>query len=328
MTADGATGVPDPLVRRWLERAAELAAEAHDRPWPDRQTALEVSDRLFAEFGAMPPDEVAAVEHRLDLADRALRVREYRSVHRTAGAVVLLHGGGFAFGSITEQQNVATARGRARGTGAAVFDVEYRLAPDAPFPAAVEDVVDVVTHLHEAAARFDIDGDRIVLDGVSAGAGLAAAAALELTRAGDSPLCGLVLEIPSIDLRPSAPWVADFARDSGLAERSAVRDYYLRGADPTDPRASPAAGDLSRMPRTHVITAEFDPLRAAGEDFVDRLRVAGVSVTATRHLGAAHGSHNLTAVSRDARLWHDEVDAAIRDFMAERRALKSVSECF
>lgn len=300
---------PDPVVKLWLARAGEIAVGIPEAAWPDRQRARSIAARLFEEFGQPPPDGVSRDELRWMVDGRELRVVEYAASAAPHGTVVRVHGGGFVFGSVDEPGAVAMASRRAARTGATVIDVDYRLAPEHPFPAAVVDVVDALRRVLDRRAPGGV-----VLEGVSSGAGLAVAAALQVA-VGGCPLAGLVLQIPSLDLRPEAPWLAAFAHIGGLSPRDLVREQYLQGADPADPMASPAAGDLRALPPTHVITAEFDPLREVGERFVDALRRSGVPVTATRHLGAAHGSGDLTGVSRDARLWQSEVDAVIRDFL-------------
>ncbi len=285
------------------------------RGLPDRAAARWVADQLYAEFGRLPPAVAVEEAHLLDTGSGPVRVREFRDSTSVAPVVLLVHGGGYAVGSVDDLETVAMARSRVRGTGAVVLAVDYRLAPESPFPAAVDDVTGVVRHVLEHAAELRVDAAAIVLEGISSGAALVAAAALHHPP-DVAALAGLVLEIPSLDLRPGAPWVAEFAAASGLMDRASVRDLYLQGADPGDPRASPAAGDLSRLPPTHVMTAECDPLRDVGEEFVRAARAAGASVSATRHLGAVHGSLNLAGVSRGARLWQAEVDAVVGELLA------------
>jgi acetyl esterase len=208
-----------------------------------------------------------------------------------------------------------------------VIEVGYRLAPEHPFPAAVEDVRDVVREIRDHVPE---SASGLVLDGISSGAGIAVGAAFELVTARDMALNGLVLEVPSVDLRPGAPWLSEYAGVGGLLPRETVRDFYLAGADPADPRASPAAGDLRLLPAMHVATAEFDPLREVGERFAAAAAAAGVPVTTVRHAATAHNSFELVGGSARSRLWHAGIEAAIRDLLSrsartERAAASSTS---
>lgn len=206
------------------------------------------------------------------------------------GTVVLAHGGGYTSGSVDDSESIAMACSRALGIGATVLDVDYRLAPEHPFPAAVDDVTAVIR---------EVEGP-VVLNGVSSGAGILAGA---LTALPTGTADGVVLEIPSVDLRPDAPWLSEF--DTGLAPRSAVRDQYLQGADSADPRASPAAAELSHFPPAYVLVAEHDPLRAVGERFAAALPDAELDVV----FGATHGSHLISPY------WNRRVNAVIRQML-------------
>lgn len=308
----------DPVIQRWYERIAELTVERRVCEWPDRAAARELSDRAFAEFGRATSGSLHVTEHTTGPGTgEGVRVRILRLPGIEAPpVVVLVHGGGFAFGSIDDESHVAAARARVVATGCAVVDVDYRLAPEHPFPAGLGDVEAVLSWLVASGAELDLDVGRIVLDGISSGAALAVAAVLSPGGRDAAPV-GLVLEMPSLDLRENGHWLEQFAHIGGVAPRSAVRSFYLAGSDPEDPRVSPIAADVSGLPPTHIMTAEFDPLREAAEVFATRLRAGRVSVTGSRHFGATHGSATLTGAWRGARLWEAEVAAVIREFVAE-----------
>ncbi|WP_426320683.1 alpha/beta hydrolase fold domain-containing protein [Microbacterium sp. E-13] len=235
-------------------------------------------------------------------------------VHRPHGeevlpAVVLVHGGSFAFGSTHDHAHFALAKSRAE-SGYVVVDVEYRLAPEYPFPAALNDVVAAIRWVRDSASQLRIRPDAILADGISSGGGLAAGAALVLRDAGEDALAGLVLECPSIDLRPSAAWREEFQQWNSLPRRDVVRSIYLQDTAPDHPRASPACEEsLDGLPPVHIATAEVDPLTPAAENFAARLREASVPVTVSRHLGVTHGSFLIRGLASSAE-WEADVAAA------------------
>jgi len=213
-------------------------------------------------------------------------VRRYRPNGPARGPeLVWFHGGGWVTGSLSAVDPVCrqiTAR-----TGAPLTSVGYRLAPEHPFPAALEDCVAV---LRATPGPVAVGGD-------SAGAGLAAAACL-LTR--DLPLLAQVLVNPLVDATLASPSITLLGSGFGLT-RTALDHFvglYLGGSDPRDPRCSPLlADDLSGLPPAVVLTAEFDPLRDEGEAYADRLCEAGVPVAARRFAGMVHGFAGMTAVT-------------------------------
>ncbi|MET0819916.1 MAG: alpha/beta hydrolase fold domain-containing protein [Aeromicrobium sp.] len=283
----------------------------------ETRTELRVHiDRNFERFGLPGPAMQSVDDHDVAIAGGVVRMRSYRSAGTgpDAPAHLLLHGGGWSSGSIDELVADATARHRA-ATGCVVFALDYRLAPEHRFPHAVDDVVAGLRHIRDRCAELGIDRRRISVGGVSAGANLAAAAVL---AAPDVPLCGLVLEVPALDLTGESARRA--AAEIGLPVeaahqlQSAIDTYLDDPSDASTPLVSPLlAPDLSGFPPTEVVTAELDPLRLEGERFAARLADAGVAVRHTRFAGALHGSMLLTKTWPTARRWHDQVLAAISD---------------
>lgn len=217
-------------------------------------------------------------------------------------ALLDLHGGGFAIGSIAMEHAFATVV--ARQLGAVVVTPEYRLAPEHPFPAGLEDCYATLVWMHAQSDALGIDPTRVGVGGQSAGGGLSAAVAL-LARDRNGPaLCFQFLGIPEIDHRLETASMRAFT-DTPLWNRpNAVLswEYYL-GGDTTDvsPYASPAlAEDLAGLPPAYVTTMEFDPLRDEGIDYALRLLQAGVSVELHSFPGTFHGSALIptAAVSR------------------------------
>jgi acetyl esterase len=217
-------------------------------------------------------------------------VRRYSPQEAGRGpALVWFHGGGWVTGSLAAVHplcQMVLSR-----TGAPVTSVAYRLAPEHPFPAALEDCVAV---LRAMAAQGPV-----AVGGDSAGAGLAAAACLVLRGEG-LPVLAQLLVNPLVDATLSCPSVHELACGYGLT-RAALGHFvglYLDGADPRDPRCSPLlADDLSGLPPAVVVTAECDPLRDEGEAYAARLRAAGVPVALRRYDGMVHGFVGMTALT-------------------------------
>jgi acetyl esterase len=213
-------------------------------------------------------------------------VRRYRPQGPVRGPeLVWFHGGGWVTGTLDAVDPLC--RSVAARTGAPLTSVGYRLAPEHPFPAALDDCTAVLRTLPGAVA---VGGD-------SAGGGLAAAACL-LTR--DLGLRAQVLLNPLVDATLSSASISLLGDGYGLT-RTALEHFvalYLDGADPRDPRCSPLlAEDLTGLPPAVVLTAELDPLRDEGEAYAARLREARVPVAARRFAGMVHGFAGMTAVT-------------------------------
>jgi acetyl esterase/lipase len=245
-----------------------------------------------------------------------VRVRIYRpdDEARRLPAVLYIHGGGFCVGSIeTEHQGAATA---AREAGAVVVSVDYRLAPEHPFPAGVEDCYAALVWLSQNAGELGIDPARLAVMGGSAGGGLAAGTALLARDRGGPALCFQVLNIPELDDRLETASMKQFT-DTPLWNRpNAIVSwrYYLGEALGGDvsPYAAPArAGDLRGLPPAYVSTMEYDPLRDEGILYAARMLEQGVSVELHQYPGTFHGS-SMVATAEVSRRSGAEMMAALR----------------
>lgn len=205
---------------------------------------------------------------------------------------VLLYffGGGWVLGSIDTADGVC--RRLANATGAAVVVVGYRLAPENPFPAAIDDCAAMLRWVVANAGEIGGDPTRIAVAGDSAGGNLAAAVTL-LARAEELPLVGQVLVYPNTDQLADDASMRE-ADDPWLFNRHSVawyRGHYLADdADAADPLASPLRSEsLAGLPPALVITAEYDPLRDQAEAYAHRLAAEGVEVELRRFPGMVHG---------------------------------------
>jgi acetyl esterase len=224
--------------------------------------------------------------------------------HATGCAGLLhIHGGGFVSGSV--DMELASLVEMSRELGITVASVEYRLAPEHPFPAGVEDCYCARLWFAEQAESFGIDPNRIGVGGGSAGGGLAAAVALMARDRNGPSLCFQYLGIPQLDHRLETVSMRTFT-DTPLWNRPAAElswQYYLgTTTNEVSPYASPAvATDLSGLPPAYVSTMEFDPLRDEGIEYALRLLQAGVNVELHSFPGTFHGSQAVSTAAVSQR---------------------------
>ncbi len=279
----------DPQARAVLERIAR----ANLPPYPQLGPAAvrELYRETRGKLGAAPP-EVAHVE---SLRAGSIPIWLYRPLGSRADerlpALVYFHGGGWTFGDLDTHDVIC--RELANLARSAVAAVDYRLAPEHKFPAAVEDAVAATRWVAREAEPLALDPERIAVGGDSAGGNLAAVVALVARDEGAPQLAMQVLIYPATDLAADAPSHGEFA-DGYVLTRDAIlwsRGNYLRSPDDVaDWRASPLrARDHSRLPPAYVVTCGFDPLRDEGRAYAERLQAAGVPVTYECFEGMVHG---------------------------------------
>jgi acetyl esterase len=239
------------------------------------------------------PEAVAKVEDRtIPGPDGEIPIRIYTpETARPAAGLVYFHGGGWVIGDLDTHDIVC--RAIARRAGAVVVSVDYRLAPEHKFPAAVVDCYVATEWVSANVERLRIDRARISVGGDSAGGNLAAVVCLK-SRDENGPKIALqVLVYPVTDLSSFATGsYGEFAEDHYLT-RSLMEwfraHYLLHADDDRDPHASPLlVAELPGLPPALIITAECDPLRDEGEAYAKRLEQAGVPVTCTRYAGMIH----------------------------------------
>ncbi|MBO9556637.1 alpha/beta hydrolase [Cellulomonas sp.] len=225
------------------------------------------------------------------------------------GVFVNLHGGGFVLGSA--QDDDPYCRLLADASGCAVVNVDYPLAPEHPYPAAVHQTYDLLAWIAEHGGVLGVDGSRLAVGGHSAGGNLAAACALLARRHGRPLLRGVVVDYAPLDLwTPPADKLVGPVRDdpgaTALAEAGArFNAWYLPDpASGADELASPVlASDVSGLPPTLVLTAERDLLRAEGDRYAARLSAAGVPTEHAVFPGCGHGFTHVGPEEHAAAAW-------------------------
>ena len=216
--------------------------------------------------------------------------------------LVFFHGGGFVIGDLDTHDDLC--RCLANGSGCRVVAVDYRLAPEHPFPAAVEDCWAAMKWIAEHASDFGIAGP-IAVGGDSAGGNLAAVVA-QLAKSEGPRIAFQLLIYPVTQLGgPEMPSMQENAKGYFLERESMqwfTRMYCPDAAQRSDPRLSPLiAKDLSGLPPAYVATAGFDPLRDEGKAYADKLDAAGVPVTHVNYPGMIHGFFSLRGLIPKAR---------------------------
>lgn len=309
--------VPVPVLEPLLplHRAQQAAVEplSVDDIAAKRAAAHAVYRGAVVPLYGPPADDVEISEIAIALADGTqISARLYRpQVGGPLPVYVYLHGGAFWLGE-AELFDVPSGH-LAAGAGCAVVSVNYRLAPEHPFPTPVRDCHEAVLWVHANAGQLGLDPDRLAIGGASAGAGLAAAVT-QLLRAEGGPKVRLqILEVPAVDLRPATlTQVADDGERLAVDGLEQAASLYVRPpADVSDPLASPAlADDLRDLPPALIMTAEYDPLRAGGEAYAFGLAEAGVPVDHRMWPGQLHGSQNFAALIPDEALAYRSIVVA------------------
>jgi acetyl esterase/lipase len=289
-----ATARPDLLLRlfgRVVRRFASPAASTPRRLAAIR--AMQMPDTALTRTVSGAPAPAVEV-FRSGVEGRAGRIpiRGYRPPGVVdAPVVVYYHGGGWVLGN--EQMNAWVCSWVADRVGAVVLSVGYRLAPEHPFPAAVDDAWDALEAIVSGGRAFGADGSRLAVMGDSAGGNLAAVVSQRAAASGQPRIAQQVLIYPVTDLRLESEPGPEFD-DAPLltrADRVAYKQSYLQGwRDLADPRLSPMCGDgVAGLAPALVLTAEHDPLRSDGRRYAERLAAEGVDVRHTDYVGMAHG---------------------------------------
>jgi acetyl esterase len=261
-----------------------------------------------------PPELQSVVPLSIPAPHGSIPARIYtpKTLRKAGGLAPVLaffHGGGWVIGDLDSHDVVC--RKLADQGELIVISVDYRLAPEHKFPAAVDDAIAATKWIAANAASLGVDASRLVVGGDSAGGNLAAVVAIS-ARDGNGPaISGQLLIYPATDFAMTHP-SHDEPETSILLTHSVIRwfrDHYLNGAaDVGDWRASPArAKTLAGLPPAYVLTAGADPLRDEGDEYAKSLKAAGVSVSYRHFPGQFHGFFTMGKLLREANVAADEI---------------------
>jgi acetyl esterase len=266
------------------------------------------------------PPELASVQPlAIPSPDGSIPARVYtpkapRRSNGLAPCLVFFHGGGWVIGDLDSHDVVC--RKLADEGELIVISVDYRLAPEHKFPAAVDDAITATKWIADNAKQLGIDASRLMVGGDSAGGNLAAVVAIAARDGGGPAIAGQVLIYPATDFAMTHPSHSE-PETSILLTHSVIkwfRDHYLNGAaDVGDWRASPArAATLIGLPPAYVLTAGADPLRDEGNDYAERLKQAGVAVTHRTFPGQFHGFFTMGKLLQQANVAATEIGAWLK----------------
>jgi acetyl esterase len=310
----------DPHVKGILDA---LAVAGRPKVW--QLTPVEARQGLLALAESVDAKDVpiGRVENR-DLPGGAgpIAVRIYTPVapgaERLPG-LVYFHGGGFVIGDLDTHEGLC--RILANESGCRVVSVDYRLAPEHRFPAALDDAFAATQWIAEHAPELGIDPNCIAVGGDSAGGNLAAVVC-QLAKTAGAPLIALQVLFCPVLHQPGETESRRLFAEGYLLEKASLawffEQYCAPGTDLGDARLSPLrASDVAGLPPAHIHTAGFDPLRDEGKAYADRLERAGVKVRYTCHDGMVHHFYCMAGAIPSARAALKDVGAAIKAALAD-----------
>ncbi len=316
----------DPQMQEVLDALASFDAPALDEVTPEIGRELpsfaDAVQKVLADRGEPAQEAVGDIRHILipGLDDNQILARIYYPLDAPSGLLpvsVYFHGGGFVIANINTYD--ASCRALANATGGIVASIAYRLAPEYPFPAAVNDAYAATQHFLTSAGEVGGDPDRVAVVGESAGGNLATVVCIR-ARDEDAPLPvhqGLVY--PLVTLAPEGEALKSIETYANAAPLNAAAldwfgSFYLADpADATDPFGSPLLADLSGLPPATIIQAQIDPLLSQGTLYAEALEEAGVEVTLSLYENVTHEFFGMGAVV-------DKAADAVAELAAELKA--------
>ena len=306
MVSAQAQGTPQ-LHQVSAQQAREMllrSKETFGTPGPD---IAEVRD---IEIPSYPPPGVVGEE----VSTKIIPARFYRD-HADKGPIIIYyHGGGWVIGDLESHDGLC--RHLAKESGLALLAVDYRLAPEHPFPAAVDDAYTALEWVAAQGEILGVDISRIALAGDSAGGNLSAVVAQLAKERGGPAIKMQALLYPATDMRGESESHRMFTNHLLTPDSYQwfLKHYLLNPMDRDDPRASPLRSpNLEGLPTAFVLTAGFDPLRDEGKAYADKLKVAGVKVIYRCFEGQIHGFLTLDKMITEAKRAVCELSAALKE---------------
>src|ERR1700676_2927182 len=292
-----------------------------DRSRPSPETRRQALAKLM-QFARADVAAAAGTDDVLARPGGDIRYRLYAPDDATGAPLpgfVFFHGGGMVAGSIETHDLIAAAL--AQTTGCRLVSVDYRLAPEHKFPAAIEDAIAATRFVSEQGSSLGIDATRLVVGGDSAGATLAAVVCHDALRNAGPAISAQCLICPVLDFEDTSPSREAFAENHLLDRVTLEADFadYLHGdADLADPRISPLrAIRFAGLPAAIIHTAEFDPMRDEGNAYAGKLVAAGVAVEHICHDGMIHNFHAMGAILPQGRLVLHQIGEQVRRVLGD-----------
>ncbi len=273
-------------------------------------------DKMSEDSEAAPPDVASVDDGGFAGPGGEIHFRRYRPLGSTPGplpTLIYYHGGGFVIGNI--ETHDSTCRRLANKSRCQVISIDYRLAPEHPFPAPIDDGIAAYRHIRDNAASFEADPKHIAVGGDSAGGAMAAVVCQSARRAGETMPAFQMLIYPATDSSRESASRKQFAEGYFLSKE--LIDWFWNayappGTDLADLRLSPLLEkDFAGLPPAFVLTAGFDPLRDEGRAYADRLIDAGVKTTYVNYPGTIHGFFSLSRFLTQGLKANDEAAAVM-----------------
>ncbi|VVE84075.1 Acetyl esterase [Pandoraea sputorum] len=288
---DAAPSNIDPDMTRFMALQSEDGAAFARWDLGTAAQAREAFEAIRRRWVSGGPQMHRTVERHVPTRYGDVRIRVYYPSERaTLPALIYLHGGGFVVFSLDTHDRVM--REYASRAGIAVVGVDYSRAPEARFPRALEEIVDVTRWVHHHADSLGVDARALLIGGDSAGANLSLGTALQLRDAAQPLLCGMLFNYGAFDM---IPWRDSYARFGGGEYSLSSHDmvcfvnrYINHRDDLSDSRCRPINASLDQLPPACFAVAELDPLYDENLEMAERLRDAGVPVSATVYPGTVH----------------------------------------
>jgi len=303
----------------------QMKAMALPKMWELGPQAARAAMRMrFPGIAETPTGKIE--DRKITVPHGDIAVRVYTPLNHneaTLPGLVFFHGGGFVLGDLDTHDDLC--RVLANESGCRVVSIDYRLAPEHPFPAAVDDSYAATKYVAGNAAQFGIDPARLAVGGDSAGGNLAAVVA-QLAKTQGPKIAYQLLIYPVAQLGAAVDTPSMRENGKGYFLEKEGMDWFTKLYAPdakhrSDPRLSPLlCKDLAGQPPAYVVTAGFDPLRDEGRDYADALDKAGVSVTYVNYPGMVHGFFSMRALIPKAREAVAAAAAALREGLATAAA--------